>query len=163
MSDSPLWVQPSLPPTLKPIIGKARVRDVKLPAARVDEVRAMSDLPPEGGEVGAMFWRDFAAGASSATSSGSGDAAAATRDVAATAFNGAQVDGLTGMLAAVSAGTLAADAAVIAIGVAFPSVAEASARAMVEAQTKLPKPAGGETATNAARVGGPQIGDRGPA
>lgn len=46
MSDSPLWVQPSLPPTLKPIIGKARVRDVKLPATRVDDDAIVIDGRP---------------------------------------------------------------------------------------------------------------------
>lgn len=82
----------------------------------------------------------------------SGDAAPAApapqTDVAALAFNGAQVTALQGMLASVKDGTLTPEAAVIAIAVAFPTVSEARARAMVSAQ-------GGAAAPPAAPGGSP--------
>lgn len=37
MSDMPLWVRPTHPPALRPVIGRPRVRNVKLRAARVDD------------------------------------------------------------------------------------------------------------------------------
>lgn len=57
--------------------------------------------------------------------------------VSDTALNGAQVASLQGLLASVANGTLAADAAVIAISNAFPSISRDDAAAMVQAQASL--------------------------
>lgn len=69
-----------------------------------------------------------------------GVSAAPAEDVAATALNGAQVTALQGLLASVSAGELAAEAAIIAIVSAFPTIAEPQVRRMVMAQAGLPPP-----------------------
>lgn len=63
------------------------------------------------------------------------DTDATTPDVQAAALNGAQVTSLQGMLAAISDGTLAPGAAVVAIKAAFPTISESDVRAMVDAQS----------------------------
>lgn len=68
-------------------------------------------------------------------SPGASPAAPASADVASSAFNGAQVTSLQGMLASVKDGSLAPAAAVIAIRVAFPTVTQQDAEDMVMAQT----------------------------
>lgn len=37
MSQTPLWVRPTSAPPLRPVVGKARVRDFKLKSARIDD------------------------------------------------------------------------------------------------------------------------------
>lgn len=37
MSQTPLWVRPNVAPPLRPVIGKARLRDFKLNSARIDD------------------------------------------------------------------------------------------------------------------------------
>lgn len=46
MSQTPLWVRPNQPPALRPVVGKARVRGVKLPATRVDDTAFEIDGRP---------------------------------------------------------------------------------------------------------------------
>lgn len=86
-----------------------------LPFATEDEIRASIDLDPRKVEA---------------------DTTPAA-DVAATALNGAQVTSLQGLLAAIAEGTLAADAARIAIKNAFPTITQQDADAMVLAQSSL--------------------------
>jgi hypothetical protein len=62
-------------------------------------------------------------------------------DVAATALNGAQVSSLLLLLASVADGSLAVEAAILAIRAAFPTISETDARAMVTAQAGLEPPA----------------------
>ena len=77
----------------------------------------------------------------------------ATVDVAASAFNGAQVTALQGMLASVKDGTLAPAAAVVAIRVSFPTVTVADATSMVNAQAPAPVAPQVEPATTSVEVG----------
>ena len=81
-------------------------------------------------------------------------ASAAPEAVADTALNGAQIASLVELLAAVTAGTMAPAAAVVAIRKSFPTIAEAEAIQMVEAQSALqpPTPTDGAAPTEAAPV-----------
>ena len=124
---------------------------------KIDELRRSRKLEPLGAEAGgdvliaaktqpadATIYKSNldARVAAPASPTGTPDQPAAGADVAASAFNGAQVTSLQGMLASVNDGTLAPGAAVIAIKVAFPTVSDADARAMVEAQSGAPTPGG---------------------
>jgi len=64
-------------------------------------------------------------------------AVAPTEKVQDSALNGAQIASLVELLSAVGLGTLAPEAAVLAITNAFPSIDEVEARKMVVAQTKI--------------------------
>jgi len=119
-------------------------------AVEFDELRRSCRLEPWGPEKGgdqripaetstgdaAVYRADVEAKASGpAPAPMAGQQQAPTADVAASAFNGAQVTSLQGMLASVKDGSLDPAAAVIAIRVAFPTVSEHDAIDMVQAQT----------------------------
>lgn len=67
-------------------------------------------------------------------------AVAAGASVADTALNGAQVTALVDLLAQVSAKAIAPEAAILVLIAAYPTIDEATARAMVDAQSRQPAP-----------------------
>jgi len=125
-------------------------------AVTVDELRKRDGLPEwgaaRGGNAKAKRVDMFAAAPMAAPMDA--PATAAPEAVADTALNGAQIASLIELLAAVTAGTMAPAAAVVAIRKSFPTIAEAEAIQMVEAQSALqpPTPTDGAAPTEAAPV-----------
>lgn len=86
------------------------------------------------------------------------ETAASGANMAATALNGAQVASLLGIITQVGQGAISADAAVLVITSAFPTISEDVARQMVSsppATPTEPPPATGPEAAPAANDGGP--------
>jgi hypothetical protein len=112
-----------------------------------DEPTAEVDLPDEPtAEVDAAEPMDAADDADEADAAAPVDPTAAAAvasgaSVADTALNGAQVTALVEMLAQISGGTLAPEAAVLVLVAAYPTIDEATARRIVAAQSAVVVPA----------------------
>lgn len=118
-------------PSIRRVVATSRMEipTAQLPASRVDEVRASMDQAPIGGAIGAMLWRDFAAGSSLVASVSSAvDVATPAGDGAVqdAAPNGAQLASLQAFLSAVQAGALAPGAAKVLIGKTFSAFFDAT-------------------------------------
>jgi hypothetical protein len=106
-----------------------------------DETKAEVDMPDEPtAEVEAA---DAAAAPAAAAPTDAATAAvvASGASVADTALNGAQVTALVELLAQISAGTLAPEAAILVLVAAYPTIDEATARRIVSAQATVAPPA----------------------
>ena len=107
----------------------------------IDELRARDGLPEWGPERGGnRVARTAADAASMMPTAAATPAAGGAEAVADTALNGAQIASLAELLAAVSGKTLAPEAAIITIRNAFPSISDADAASMVQAQASIVLP-----------------------
>lgn len=101
---------------------RTAIDPISVLAMTVDEVRASQGRPEIGGKVGALSWRDYAAGATGEET---------TAVVAAEAMNGAQLASIKDILASVYAKILPASAARAMISAGFPDVPAALVDAML--------------------------------